>query len=103
MRKGLKVLSFVMVMVALLGLASCGGSSDTIKLGGSGPLSGSADIYGKAVKKGIELAIEEINNAGGVNVNGTMKKFELVDFINDEADAGKAATALTSLVSKKLI
>ena len=105
MRKGLKVLSFVMVMVALLGLASCGGSSDTsdtIKLGGSGPLSGSADIYGKAVKKGIDLAIEEINNAGGVNVNGTMKKFELVDFINDEADAGKAATALTSLVSKKV-
>ena len=102
MRKGLKVLSFVMVMVALLGLASCGGSSDTIKLGGSGPLSGSADIYGKAVKKGIELAIEEINNAGGVKVNGTMKKLELVDFVNDEADAGKAATALTSLVSKKV-
>ena len=39
---------------------------------------------------------------GGVKVGDEMKKFELVDFVNDEADAGKAATGLTSLVSKKV-
>ena len=74
--------------------------AETIKIGSSGPLSGSVSIYGLAVKEGVELAIEEINAAGGVNVDGTMMKLELVDFVNDEADAKKAAAALTSLISK---
>ena len=82
--------------------AACGGKSNTIKLGSSGPLSGEASIYGQAVKKGLELAVEEINQAGGVNVNGEMMNFEIIDFVNDEADAGKAATALTKLISNKV-
>ena len=103
MRKSLRILSVFMIMLALVGLASCGGSeSETIKLGSSGPLSGSASIYGQAVEKGVKLAIEEINAAGGVNVNGTNKMFELVDFVNDEADPTKAGAALTTLMSKKV-
>ena len=95
-----KVLS-VLVMLFCLCLVACGGGNDsTIKLGSSGPLSGEASIYGQSVKKGIELAVEEINKAGGVNVNGEMKEFELVDFVNDEADADKAGAALATLVSK---
>lgn len=98
-----KVLSVLVMLLFVVCLFGCGGSKEaTIKLGSSGPLSGAASIYGQAVKKGIELAVEEINNAGGVNVNGKMMKLELVDFVNDEADAGKAATALTKLVSKKV-
>ena len=73
-----------------------------ILIGCSGPLSGSASIYGQAVKKGIELAIEEINAAGGVNVDGKMMKLELVDFVNDQADAGKAAAGFKELVSKNV-
>ena len=71
-----------------------------ISIGSIGPLSGSTSIYGLAVKKGIELAIEEINNDGGILVGETYKKFKL-DFINDEATSDKAATALTTLVDKK--
>lgn len=101
MKKLFKVMSLLMVFVSLFTLASCGGNDDaTVKIGSAGPLSGSVSIYGQAVKKGVELAIEEINKAGGVNVNGTMKQLELVDFINDEADPNKAGTALTTLVSK---
>lgn len=103
MKKSLRILSVFMVMGALLGLASCDGSNnETIKIGSAGPLSGSASIYGQAVKKGVELAIEEINAAGGVKVDGEMKKLELVDFINDEADPTKAGAALTTLMSKKV-
>ena len=103
MRISLRLLSMFMVMVALLCLASCGGSdAETIKIGSSGPLSGSASIYGQAVEKGVKLAIEEINAAGGVKVDGEMKKLELVDFINDEADPTKAGAALTTLMSKKV-
>jgi len=54
------------------------------------------------VKKGIELAIEEINAAGGVDVDGTKYPFELVDFINDDADPTKAAAALNTLVGKNV-
>ena len=100
MKKVFSVLFMLLLVVCLCGCG--GGSSDTIKIGSCGPLSGGASIYGQAVKKGIELAIEEINNAGGVDVNGKMMNFELVDFVNDEADAGKAASGLTSLISKKV-
>ena len=100
MKKVFSVLFMLLLVVCLCGCG--GGGSDTIKLGSSGPLSGSASIYGQAVEKGVKLAIEEINKAGGVNVNGKMMEFELVDFVNDEADAGKAASALTSLIAKKV-
>ncbi len=103
MKKILKVMSLVLATSMFLGLAACkGNSSNTIKIGSTGPLSGTASIYGQAVKKGIELAIEEINNAGGVDVNGKKMELELIDFINDEGDAGKAATGLTSLIAKKV-
>ncbi|MBQ8292963.1 MAG: ABC transporter substrate-binding protein [Bacilli bacterium] len=99
MKKFLRLMSLVLVVSMFLGLAACGdGGSDTIKLGSTGPLSGSASIYGQAVKKGVELAIEEINKAGGVDVNGVKKQLELVDFINDEADADKAGAGLATLM-----
>ena len=100
MKKVFGVLFMLLLVVCLCGCG--GGGSDTIKLGSSGPLSGSASIYGQAVEKGVKLAIEEINKAGGVNVNGKMMQFELVDFVNDEADANKAGAALTSLIAKKV-
>ena len=104
-----KLFSLLVVLLLVCSVVGCkdnsGDDNDdtektTIKLGSSGPLSGSVSIYGQAVKEGVELAIEEINAAGGVNVDGKMMQFELVDFVNDEADAKKAAAALTSLVSK---
>lgn len=73
-----------------------------IKIGSSGPLSGSASIYGQAVKKGIDLAIEEINKNGGVVVNGKTLTLELTYFANDEADSAKAAAALKELMEKEV-
>lgn len=96
-----KLFSLLVVLLLVCSVAGCKEKeTGTIKLGSSGPLSGSVSIYGQAVKEGVELAVEEINAAGGVNVDGTMMKLELVDFVNDEADAKKAAAALTSLISK---
>lgn len=96
-----KLFSLLVVLLLVCSVVGCKEKeSETIKLGSSGPLSGSVSIYGLAVKEGVELAVEEINAAGGVNVDGKMMKLELVDFVNDEADAKKAAAALTSLISK---
>ena len=38
-----------------------------IKVGGIGPTTGDASVYGLAVKNAAELAVEEINAAGGIN------------------------------------
>ncbi|MDR0383669.1 MAG: ABC transporter substrate-binding protein [Spirochaetaceae bacterium] len=70
-----------MAALACILLAGCKSGSDTIKIGGVFPLSGNVAVYGVEARNGVELAIEEINAAGGVNG----KKFELIS----EDDEGK--------------
>ena len=64
----------------------------TLKIGGSGPLTGDYAQYGNGVKNGAQLAVDEINAAGGVN--GIKLEFTLED---DEADAEKAVNAYNNL------
>ena len=97
MKKSLKVLALVLsvAMVACC-FASCGdskkGSSDTIKIGGIGPITGGAAVYGQAVKNAAEMAVEEINEAGGIN--GTKIEF---NFQDDEHDPEKSVNAYNNL------
>ncbi len=76
-------------------LAACGGSEDdaadpnAIKIGGIGPITGSAAQYGEAVKNGIQLAVDEINAKGGIQF---AYKFE-----DDENDIEKGVNAYNSL------
>lgn len=68
-----KIASLVLAAgMAVMSLASCGGttnneSSDKLLIGGIGPLTGDYANYGTSVKNGAELAVKEINAAGGVN------------------------------------
>ena len=39
----------------------------SFKIGGIGPITGGAAVYGQAVKNAAEMAVEEINAAGGIN------------------------------------
>ena len=66
-----------------------GDSTGVIKIGGIGPLTGSAATYGIATKEGAEIAVNEINALGGL-------QFEL-DFQDDEGDAEKATYAYSNL------
>ena len=56
-----------------------------IKIGGSGPLTGGAAVYGQAVKNAAEIAVAEINAKGG-------QQFEL-QFEDDAHDPEKAVSA----------
>ncbi|MGN0695355.1 MAG: ABC transporter substrate-binding protein [Oscillospiraceae bacterium] len=75
-----------------------GGASDstseggTLVIGGIGPITGGAAVYGNAVKNGIQLAVDEINAAGGVN---GMKL--VLDFQDDEHNEEKAVNAYNTL------
>ncbi len=62
------------------------------KIGGIGPITGAAAAYGEAVRNGIELAVNEINEAGGVN--GAMMEF---NFQDDENDPEKSINAYNTL------
>ena len=105
-----KAMSLVLAAAMAFSFAACGGASGTsgatstasgaasttgtasgaaIKIGGIGPLTGGAAIYGNAVKNGAELAVEEINAQGGL-------QFEL-NFQDDENDPEKSLNAYNNL------
>ena len=82
-------------VIAGLSMISCGRSgSSTIKVGGVAPLSGGVAVYGVECKNGIDLAIEEINAAGGIN--GKTLEFICED---DEGDPAKSVNAYKKLVT----
>ncbi len=105
-----KALSLLLAGSMVLSLAACGGSkdtttttdsssassdaagSDTFKIGATGPITGGAAIYGNAVKNGIQIAVDEINAAGGIN--GYQIDY---NFQDDEHDAEKAVNAYNNL------
>ena len=74
------------------GSSSSGKESDTINLGCVLPVTGSVPNLGSAMKNGAELAIEEINNAGGIN--GKKIKATIEDDENKPATAPNAITKL---------
>lgn len=84
-----------LAMAGLLVLGCSGKSEDVIKVGSIGPLSGPVAVYGVECKNGIELAVEEINAAGGVN--GKMLKVVAED---DEGNPEKSVSAYKKLTTK---
>ena len=96
-----KAASVMLASAMVVSLAACGSSgnksggssdSDTFKIGGIGPTTGDAAIYGTAVKNGIQLAVDEINAAGGINGKQIEYKFE-----DDQADSEKSVNAYNTL------
>lgn len=87
-----KIWILLAVLAMLHGCSGCrdsdssnGSSAKTIKLGAILPLSGSAASYGQYSQRGIDLAVEEINAAGGVNG----KNIE-IDYQDDRAEVKDA-------------
>ena len=72
--------------------ADAGAAGGVFKIGGIGPVTGGAAVYGVAVQHGAELAVKEINEAGGIN--GAQIEF---NFQDDEHDAEKSVNAYNTL------
>lgn len=71
----------------------------TFLIGGMGPLTGGAAAYGNSVKNGSQIAVDEINAAGGVKVGEDTYMLKL-SFKDDEATEDKAVTAYNSLMDE---
>jgi ABC-type branched-chain amino acid transport systems, periplasmic component len=107
-----KFLSLAMATMMAVSMTACGSSSTpkdassdaadktsteasseaTFKIGGIGPITGGAAVYGLGVMNGAQLAVDEINAAGGIN--GYQVEF---NFQDDEHDAEKSVNAYNAL------
>lgn len=107
-----KYLSILLVLSLILSLAACGGSkseapapaadapaasdsSEPIVIGSISPNTGGLAAYGIGITTGIELAVEEINAAGGIL--GRQVKVITTD---DQGDPTECLNAFNSLVAQ---
>ena len=86
-----KLLALVLTLAMVTAMFAVGASADagTIKIGMSGPLTGGAAVYGTAVARAAQIAVDEVNALGGL-------QFEL-NCQDDEHDAEKAVSAYNTL------
>ena len=92
MRKLLVSLVVSGLLLAAVVLPGCSGE-DTIKIGTLLPLTGSLADYGPAMQQGVELAVKQINAAGGV----LGKEIELINE-DSETTAAAASDAMNKFV-----
>lgn len=95
MKKGLALL---VVTVVIIGVVFTVNKSKTdtksVRIGAILPLTGDAGSYGTALKKGMDVALDEINSQGGINGK------RLVVVVEDsQADPAKAVSAFNKLRS----
>ena len=84
LKKVLSITAAAAMAVSTVTPVSVFADDATFKIGGIGPVTGAAAIYGQAVKNATELAINEVNEDGGINGYQVEFKFE-----DDENDAEK--------------
>ncbi|MDO4315523.1 MAG: ABC transporter substrate-binding protein [Oscillospiraceae bacterium] len=110
------LLSLLLALCLALSLTACGGGDtapaastddggsdapaggDTITLGMIGPMTGSLAVYGTHVASGVNLAIKEINAAGGVTLGGTTYQLA-VETKDDQGDSTECVNAMNALIS----
>ncbi|MGG1215410.1 ABC transporter substrate-binding protein [Micromonospora provocatoris] len=83
------------------GSSSGGGSKDgdTIKIGANLELSGNVASYGSSIGLGAELAVKEINDAGGIDG----KKIELIKVDNKSENSEATAAAIKLATQDKVV
>ena len=99
--KSMKKIALLLSLVLCLGtLSGCGKSDSSYTannkeyvIGVSGPLTGGAAMYGQAVANSAQIAVDEINAAGGLN--GVKIKIVATE---DKHDATKVSTNYSSLL-----
>ena len=100
MKKSMLLISIVLLMSMLLGACASGGGADTIRVGVVAELTGDIPAVGASCKNAAEMAVKEVNDAGGLEVGGKKYKVEL--FIEDNAGkADQSASAAQKLITQQ--
>ena len=96
MNQRIRTLGLALLSFSLLGAAF---ADKVVSIGYSGPLSGGAAFYGKDVQSGLDMAIDQLNAAGGVTVKGEKVTFKLAA-LDDKYLPNETATNVKRLTSQ---
>jgi branched-chain amino acid transport system substrate-binding protein len=88
-----KLVLTLLTVLPLLG--ACTKKTNEILIGEYGSLTGSEATFGLSTNKGLRMAFDEINAAGGING----KKVKLIT-IDDQGKSDEAASAVTRLITQ---
>ncbi len=93
MKKLVLVIALALLVIAAAACNAGSSAPQTIKVGLNAELTGSIPVVGKASKNAAEMAVAEINDAGGLQVGSQKYKVEL--FTEDNEDKSESAAAVT--------
>src|SRR5262247_3312486 len=92
---------WTLVFLALVGVLPTAAFAQSIKVGAVVPLTGRYGPGGAQVRAGYEIAVEQINAAGGVTMGGKKVPLELV-LLDDESNATNTVARLETLASQNV-
>ncbi|SET47328.1 MULTISPECIES: ABC transporter substrate-binding protein [Marinobacter] len=87
--KTAKKLGLAVAVATTMGMSSA--MAAEVNIGFSGPLSGGAALYGENVLSGLRMAADEINEAGGFDLNGEKTTINIIA-LDDQYSPAQAAT-----------
>ncbi len=87
------------ILLAAGGVALAQAEADTIVLGAAVSLTGKYSVNGKNTKDGYDIAVQRINETGGVKVGGKSYKIKVV-YYDDESTPARAAQLTERLISQ---
>ena len=85
-----KIVAIIMALVMSMSVVSAMAASEPLKIGVIGPLTGGAAVYGNAVAYGAQIAADEINAKGGIQI--------VLNIQDDEHDPEKAINAYNEIM-----
>lgn len=88
--------------VLAITLAVPASADEELKIGAIAPLSGGGSVWGLGLVRGVEIAIDEVNAAGGIKADGKTYKLKAVSF-DDQLNAAQAKTAAERLVDQEKV
>ena len=97
MRTASQLVAYGLIALGLVGCSSSATTEDSVTIGYTGPLSGGAALYGRNSLDGLQLAVADINAAGGVQVGGRGVRLEVVS-LDDRYFPNETATNAKRLV-----
>jgi branched-chain amino acid transport system substrate-binding protein len=95
------ILVSLALALALIGFSRAG-IAQTIKVGAVVPLTGRYAALGAQVRAGYEIAVQQVNAAGGVTVGGKKMQIELT-MLDDESDPTKTVARLETLAAQGVV
>ncbi len=95
MRNSLKFFRSILVLVSMGGCTGGGHNGNEILIGEYGSMTGSESSFGTSTHRGVLMAVEEANAAGGHQG----KKFRILNY-DDQGKSEEAVTAITKLITR---